>query len=294
MTSTIFLAVFTFLAQVQGLESAELWASDLVSGRAEADLRALAETARLQQQPVVVMAPDSWRQQVRSLLRSEWPQGQLEMKKSPDGSMKAWLKSATAAASKSAPAPEMQLQGEPHQAAFQPEPERAAGQEIRSVQELAAETLRTPGLMPLGQPTPRPQGHISTVDRSKARGMTTTPAAQTAASSKSEPPPQPTQAAQQPDSTQPVVKEIDAAEEERRKMERIYNRGKPVRKSLPIHKIKRNDVLYVWDHNVLVVRKSSATMRHFWLREPHTLNLDQTAIRSEGNRLYRVIGPLRN
>ncbi len=315
----------------QDLESVELKASDLVTGNAENDLIALAESAKIARKPVVVMAPDSWRQQIAGLLRKAWPQIQIQMKKSPSGKMRAYLLQETPKQNTKALAPEVKLERQKPAADFAVEPV-VSQPAIQSVQSIGKETLTTPGLVPLGKPAPaiRTSQHSSgTKLRSRApdssqisqagekqlaetpaqsRSETDAPAktasrpiqtrsrkfvSQSTGSQKAKPhTPKPDDAAEKTATTPNQPASDDPVLAERRKLERIYNKGKTVKKKITVRKLKLNDVLYVWPHNILVVRKTGATKRHFWLIDREKLDLNQPAIRDEGNHLYRIRGKL--
>ncbi len=303
----------------QGLESVELKPSDLVAGEAENDLAALAQTARVLQRPVVVMAPDSWRQQIAGLLRKAWPQIRLQLKKSPSGKMRAYILEPPQVEAGRAPAPEVQLGGRPPVADFSVAPVQRT--EIRAVNTLEQPKLIGPGLVPLGRPGADARQRPATVSTDQATGASQADKRTAVASE----PEKPSSARVEPvTSPGPVdvsttdaqvageqtgkpdgetktdgqagtpAAAADPVQAERRKLEKIYNRGRAVNKTIPVRKLRRNDVLYVWEHNVLVMRKSSASKLHYWLLDRENLQLDQPAIRNEGNHLYRIIGRLRH
>ncbi len=334
--SSILLILASMALQAQDLESVELKASDLVSGNAENDLIALAESAKIARKPVVVMAPDSWRQQIASLLRKAWPQIKIRLKKSPSGKMKAWLLQPEQKANPKALAPEIQLPEEKPEADFNVKP--VAETNIHSVAAISQNTLTTPGLVPLGKPLPAnraTQVASGTKLRSRphesAKGSGPASKAESGSQMASQPDPRndnkadkeshssrkpirtrsrkfvsqssSTKTADQAPSVPQVAKETntkatagagieDPVSTERKKLERIYNKGKSVKKKLTLRKLKLHDVLYVWEHNTLVMRRSSATKRHFWLEDWQKLDLDQPALKKEDAHLYRVRGML--
>ncbi len=333
--SSILLLLMAVSLQAQDLESVELKASDLVTGNAENDLIALAETAKIARKPVVVMAPDSWRQQIAGLLRKAWPQVEIKLRKSPSGKMKAWLLQPEQKSNPKALAPEIKLPEEKPKTDFAVQPVTETS--IQSVAEIGQNTLKTPGLVPLGKPAPAIRttqqpasstklrslphqsvkntgdksdsatpGHAMVADEKAVATEKTPPAhkpIQTRSrkfvsqhgteSSKPRQEDKPHKVAKKVDAPVPVASETDPVASERQKLERIYNKGKTVKKKITVDKLKLNDVLYVWPHNTLVARKSGATRRHFWLTDRERLKLDQPAIRDEGNHLYRIRGKLK-
>ena len=82
----------------------------------------------------------------------------------------------------------------------------------------------------------------------------------------------------------PVPAEPDLAEKQR--MEKLFNSGRSIDRSLSVAALRPDDVLYVGNGRILVARRVQAKMKRYWLSE--TIDLGLSEIEKTGNRRYRI------
>lgn len=77
--------------------------------------------------------------------------------------------------------------------------------------------------------------------------------------------------------------------EERRAIEKEYNRGKHIDKSLRLKNLHVNDEVYIIGQIQLVIRKQKSTgsTKKYWLIEK--LNLESSSVEKDGNNKYKII-----
>jgi len=91
-----------------------------------------------------------------------------------------------------------------------------------------------------------------------------------------------------PDEPQAIV---EADLDERTEMEARYNGGDPVESVLPISRLRRDDVLYVGESLVMVLRRDRVSLKRYWL--DGEIDLAREEIEQQGSSKYRVRRPIR-
>ncbi|MEM9532911.1 MAG: hypothetical protein AAGA23_18465 [Pseudomonadota bacterium] len=93
------------------------------------------------------------------------------------------------------------------------------------------------------------------------------------------------------DAESPAEKTAAVDEDEKSRMERLYNNGRAVNRSLSIAALRPDDVLYVGNGMILVARRVQVNLKRYWLDGDLDLTLPE--LEKTGSRKYRVIRQIR-
>lgn len=74
--------------------------------------------------------------------------------------------------------------------------------------------------------------------------------------------------------------------EERTRMEQLYNGGNPIEQSVSTNRLLKDDMLYVGDSLIVVVRRTRVRLERYWLEGEIDLSMEELS--KQGNRKYRV------
>ena len=74
--------------------------------------------------------------------------------------------------------------------------------------------------------------------------------------------------------------------EERTRMEALYNGGRPIEQAVSSNRLVKDDMLYVGDGLIVVVRRTRVRLERFWLEGEIDLGRDELI--QQGNRKFRV------
>jgi hypothetical protein len=94
------------------------------------------------------------------------------------------------------------------------------------------------------------------------------------------------QQAEEAEEAEDAVADVDSYPDERTEMEARYNGGDPVERSVSVGRLRLDDILYVGDDLILVVRRERVGLKRYWLEGD--LDLDREELEKQGNSRYRV------